>query len=424
MFKRLMIGLLAMSFIAMLVPEADAATCVAWKKIGGKNVCVYYRPGSAVAMITIGADQDPVDAIGGDVQLDLVGPDCTLVGTAFCRPPSEGSGIIEIQASVAFDPVQQQSDSKVLVIDKTSFADPQSVEVKKGPGNIGPLPFWDDLVQDGNTIALKTAGAWFSLTEIPQEWTRKGLSDSEALSKYFVGFQDKKGNWKTQGGFGKGNDDPPKFFSQIPMSEQNRALLETGLPVCGVVYDSDISPSGSEHGKRAGLVAFQVSGCDGDNCTVQPLSVADYCQELTISDQGAQEQTPVIQALTKTATFDGNDCTDEGCEKDVTLEVDDSTKEILCGSVEDFITFWPAEFYGRETFFNGGLDPDILEQFYELPPNGTEYDSRDLDPGEEFPNCFYEIGQACPSPYPNPSLTGGWTNWGRIHTEKRPFPSW
>lgn len=54
MCKRVMIGLLAMSVVAMWWTETDAATCFRWKYAGGSNICTKWR--TKGVMVGVGFD--------------------------------------------------------------------------------------------------------------------------------------------------------------------------------------------------------------------------------------------------------------------------------------------------------------------------------------------------------------------------------
>ena len=164
----------------------------------------------------------------------------------------------EIDDIVNYDCSIGQSDAVFLVIDEDSIdnGDPPNFfedgTINNDIADIGlrtQLPFFADNV--GEIITLHTGEVgdegWFALKTIPDSWN--GLDNFISAGP----------------GLGSG-DNPEDLLDKIPDVTPLRAaglkLLE-GIPVCAVVYDSDISINygpldGSLKGANLGIVAFEV----------------------------------------------------------------------------------------------------------------------------------------------------------------------
>ena len=87
MFKRLLLGIIAVSALALLWSEANAQDCVRWRRVGGSNVCVAYSTGSIIVQIQFRQDCGPD---GSGCEADIFAESSNNI--AFCVNPANPSG--------------------------------------------------------------------------------------------------------------------------------------------------------------------------------------------------------------------------------------------------------------------------------------------------------------------------------------------
>ncbi len=97
MFKRLLLGIIAVSALAMSWTEAGAQTCTQYRNVGGSRMCVKWTPGSEVCSVQVhgltSADLDSNSEVTCEVREVTTGGG--IPGTAFCVP----SGTTDISAA-------------------------------------------------------------------------------------------------------------------------------------------------------------------------------------------------------------------------------------------------------------------------------------------------------------------------------------
>ena len=87
MFKQLLLGIIAVSALALLWSEANAQDCVRWRRVGGSNVCVAYSTGSIIVQIQFRQDCGPD---GSGCEADIFAESSNNI--AFCVNLANPSG--------------------------------------------------------------------------------------------------------------------------------------------------------------------------------------------------------------------------------------------------------------------------------------------------------------------------------------------
>ena len=82
MSKRLFLGIIALSALPLLRTEANAATCISWRNIGGSNCCTKWSTSSILIEVTFNQDCGP----GGEGCSAGISA-TTSNSIAFCRSP-------------------------------------------------------------------------------------------------------------------------------------------------------------------------------------------------------------------------------------------------------------------------------------------------------------------------------------------------
>jgi hypothetical protein len=87
MFKKVLLGIIAVSAVAMLWTEANAATCLTWRRVGGSNVCTKWSTKGVLLELTFKQDCGPDGSLcEADVFVE------TENSIAFCVNPANPSG--------------------------------------------------------------------------------------------------------------------------------------------------------------------------------------------------------------------------------------------------------------------------------------------------------------------------------------------
>jgi hypothetical protein len=93
MFKRILLGIIAVTALALFWTEADAQTCTSWRNVAGSRTCVRWTPGSedCTLISTGGALINSTARCEVDPVFDPESETFSLTGTLVCipAPPSE-----------------------------------------------------------------------------------------------------------------------------------------------------------------------------------------------------------------------------------------------------------------------------------------------------------------------------------------------
>lgn len=88
MFKRILLGIVVVSALALFWAEANAQTCVRWRRSGGSNTCLQWSTGSIILELTFKQDC-------GAAGEGAFGPNCNASihaqstnSVVFCKNPS------------------------------------------------------------------------------------------------------------------------------------------------------------------------------------------------------------------------------------------------------------------------------------------------------------------------------------------------
>jgi hypothetical protein len=107
MFKRLLLGITAVSALALLSTETNAATCLQYRNVGGSRMCVKWSPGSEICNVQV-QGLTSADFPGGEggepsitCEVRAVTTGGTIPGTAFCVPT--GTTVISAAKTTAND---------------------------------------------------------------------------------------------------------------------------------------------------------------------------------------------------------------------------------------------------------------------------------------------------------------------------------
>jgi hypothetical protein len=95
MFKKLLLGIIAVSALALLWTEANAQECLRWRNVGGSQTCVRWSPGSEVCDVKISGLQGGLggEAANVDVTCEITGAATggRMTGSLFCTIPGQDS---------------------------------------------------------------------------------------------------------------------------------------------------------------------------------------------------------------------------------------------------------------------------------------------------------------------------------------------
>jgi hypothetical protein len=83
MFKKFLLGIIAVSAIVMLWTEANAQDCVRWRRVGGSNTCVEWSTGSVQVEVQFRQDCGP-EGLGCEADVEVE----TTNSVVFCQNPT------------------------------------------------------------------------------------------------------------------------------------------------------------------------------------------------------------------------------------------------------------------------------------------------------------------------------------------------
>ena len=406
MSRRLMIGLLAVSMVAVLVLESYAA-----------DIGTSRRRGNIITNAFCTEDNPSEPPCEGVTFTDLItGVDgCQVTGTLICEPvttPENGM--------MALLNTSEELPALVLAIDK------DSIGVGTPPNHFSrvDINWWGKGLAEreqlrrfknhvGDQIVLYTGNlgdaGLFSFTEIPATWSKNdSLSDSEALHRFV-------GNWNecldeliVDIGFGLGLL-PQKYLRDVPgltpLDAQGLVRL-LNRNVCGVVHNSEIQGS-DLRGLYLGVVAFRVDSVTdipGSSSSTLPqikITVLDADQVCagpltydTALVQDAEVPFSTGESLTYEGEFTADECVDGRCEEEFRSAIPDPDGQAACDALygvgnTKFKDLIIDEFLAvTKWFLPGEAMPFKIETKKCTEPGPGEVDYECMPYDLEVPNCL------------------------------------
>jgi len=277
MFKRLMIGLFALSLAAIWLSEANAQNPRRRRSVG---VSVYgVNPGDKNATFVTGVFGLPADG----------GSDCGEVrGELYCAQSPDLNDIL------ACDKATGDSAARVIAIDKDSITwdVPPNYFTKwelnfdiKDFGQREQLRGFETRARSTDpavftinlpTGASKKKAGFYAITDLSR-WNKCGtLTDDQALRRFVGSWNAEQGKFIPDKGFGINGEEYLKKVPGIePLWGTDLDDLE-GETICAAVHFDQIKGD-TLHGKYLGLVAFKVLSRTDQLLKIEVLDADDVC---------------------------------------------------------------------------------------------------------------------------------------------------